>query len=83
MIFPILNFVRVKKMITKIGSVLDADLEARTSTEVGVAVKAYVQVQSNSITGVVKELSYQARGPFQIEFVKGLGQNSFEVRRYN
>ena len=37
-----------------------------TPFEVGDVVKAHVQVQSNSNSGVVKKLSFQARGPFQI-----------------
>ena len=48
--------------------------------KVGDVVKAHVQVQSKSETGVVKKLSYQARGPFQI--VEDRGNNSFAVQRY-
>ena len=49
--------------------------------QVGNVVKVHVQVQSNSTTGVVKKLSYQARGPFQV--IRVLGANSYEVQRYN
>ena len=44
-------------------------------------VKAHVQFQSNSSTGAVKKLSYQARGPFQIN--KIFDGNSYLVQRYN
>ena len=49
--------------------------------QVGDVVKAHVQVQSNASTGVVKKLSYQARGPFRVTRI--LGANSYEVQRYN
>ena len=49
--------------------------------QVGDVVKAHVQVNSNSKTGVVKKLSYQARGPFRVTRI--FGANSYEVQRYN
>ena len=52
-----------------------------TPFEIGDVVKAHVQVQSNSKTGSVKKLLFQARGPFQI--VKKLEANSYMVRRYD
>ena len=48
--------------------------------ELGDVVKAHVQVQSNSKTGVVKKLSFQAKGPFQI--VQKLEGDSYMVQRY-
>jgi hypothetical protein len=48
--------------------------------EIGDVVKAHVQIQSNSSTGVVKKLSFQARGPFQI--IEKLEGNSYMVQRY-
>ena len=39
------------------------------------------QGQSSSGTGAVNQLSYQARGPFQIKEV--LGINSYSVQQYN
>lgn len=47
---------------------------------IGDVVKAHVQVQSNSSTGTVKKLSYQARGPFQIK--EKLDGDSYLVQRY-
>ena len=49
--------------------------------KVGDAVKAHVQVQSNSASGTVKKLSYQAKGPFII--TKVLDHGSYEVQQYN
>ena len=49
--------------------------------KVGDVVKAHVQVNSKAATGDDKKLSYQARGPFQIESV--LAGNSYVVKRYN
>ena len=43
--------------------------------------KEHVQAQSNSSTGAVKKLSYQARGSFQIK--KILDGNSYLVQHYN
>ena len=54
---------------------------ARKPFEIGDVVKAHVQVQSNSKSGIVKKLSFQARGPFQI--VEILEGNSYLVKRYN
>ena len=45
----------------------------------GDIVKAHVQVQSNAAKGQVGKLSYQARGPFNIE--SDLGHQSFEVQK--
>ena len=51
------------------------------SLKVGDAVKAHVQVQSQPESVTVGKLSYRARGPFII--TQDLGDNSFEVRRYD
>ena len=44
-------------------------------------VKAHVQVQSKSELGIVKNISYQAKGPFIV--TKDLYHNAFEVKLYN
>ena len=44
-------------------------------------VKAHVQVQFNAATGTVQNLSYQARGHFQIKEI--LEANSYHVARYS
>ena len=54
---------------------------ATKSFYVGDVVKSHVQFHSNSEKGVVGDISYQARGPFQIKEV--LEANSYLVQRYN
>ena len=44
-------------------------------------VKDHIRLQSKEETGEVKNLSYQARGLFQVKIV--LGDGSYEVQRYN
>lgn len=53
----------------------------KSPLKVGDIVKAHVQIQSKSETGIVDKLSYAARGPFKI--TKDLGYNSFEVAPYH
>ena len=49
--------------------------------QIGDFVKNHVQVNSNAKRGVVKKLSYRARGTFQI--TAALGKNPYEVNRCN
>ena len=49
--------------------------------KVGDVVKAHVQVQYQRECGTVGKFSYRDRGPFVI--TQDLGNNSFEVRRYD
>ena len=43
--------------------------------------KAYVQVKSKSELGILKNLSYQAKGPFIV--TKDLHHSAFDVKPYN
>ena len=48
---------------------------------VGDVVKAHVQTQYIAKRGIVRKLSYGAKGPFII--TTDLGQGSYEVQRYD
>lgn len=55
--------------------------KVKSNLKVGDIVKAHVQVQSKTSTGVVDKLSYRARGPFRI--LEDLGFDSFSVQDYH
>ena len=57
------------------------DTKTAQKYEIGDAVTARVQIQSNAANGRVKKLSYQAKGPFQITAI--LDADSYEVQKYN
>ena len=59
----------------------NSKITATTSLKVGYFVKSHVQVQSKSESGLLKNLSYQAKVPFIV--TKDLYHNSFEVKTYN
>ena len=52
-----------------------------TSLKLGDIVKAHVKIQSKSESGIVKKISYQAKGPFIV--TKDPYHSAFEVEPYN
>ena len=59
----------------------NSTITATTSLKVGDIVKAHVQVQSKSKSDIVKNIRYQAKGPFIV--TEDLNHNAFEVKPYN
>ena len=56
----------------------NSTINATTSLKVGGVVKAHVQVQSENDSGIAKNISYQAKGPFIV--TKDVHHNAFEVK---
>ena len=59
----------------------NSTITATTSLKVGYFVKSHVQVQYKSESDILKNISYQAKGPFIV--TKDLHHNNFEVKPYN